>query len=87
MLLSSMHKQMDILKVFRDSVIDRIHELGVDKMESRVDKSLSCENEKCLLHWGESNGVRTRLQIAGEFSIIVLFLSGWLYNFNPWNTY
>ncbi|XP_021893182.1 uncharacterized protein LOC110811109 [Carica papaya] len=65
MLLSSMHKQMDILKVFRDSVIDRIHELGVDKMESRVDKSLSCENEKCLLHWGESNGVRTRLQIAG----------------------
>ncbi|XP_052199849.1 uncharacterized protein LOC127806527 isoform X8 [Diospyros lotus] len=53
----------DILQTLRDSAINMIRELG-DKvrLETRITTNHSCDYEKRLLHWAESNGVRTKLE-------------------------
>ncbi|XP_052199843.1 uncharacterized protein LOC127806527 isoform X2 [Diospyros lotus] len=55
----------DILQTLRDSAINMIRELG-DKvrLETRITTNHSCDYEKRLLHWAESNGVRTKLEVA-----------------------
>ncbi|XP_022153388.1 uncharacterized protein LOC111020893 isoform X2 [Momordica charantia] len=56
--------QSNVLQELRKAVIDMIHEYGdVYSMDAKT-LGDCCVKENCLLHWGESNGVRTSLQIA-----------------------
>lgn len=68
--LSSCEPVLDVLQELRKAVIHMIHEYG--DVYSMCAKTLgmgdSCVKENCLLQWGESNGVRTSLQIACKSS-------------------
>ncbi|XP_034893072.1 ribulose-1,5 bisphosphate carboxylase/oxygenase large subunit N-methyltransferase, chloroplastic isoform X1 [Populus alba] len=58
-------KEMNFLQTLQDEVLKRIQEFtDKNKVESRIDRSCSCDKEKCLEKWGESNGVKTSLKIA-----------------------
>lgn len=60
--------QSNVLQELRKAVIDMIHEYGdVYSMDAKT-LGDCCVKENCLLHWGESNGVRTSLQIACKYS-------------------
>ncbi|KAF9680560.1 hypothetical protein SADUNF_Sadunf06G0134300 [Salix dunnii] len=57
--------EVNFLQTLQDEIFRRIQEFtDKNKVESRIDKSCSCEKEKCLVKWGESNGVKTSLKIA-----------------------
>ncbi|KAB5552683.1 hypothetical protein DKX38_009994 [Salix brachista] len=57
--------EVNFLQTLQDEVFRRIQEFtDKNKVESRIDKSCSCDKEKCLVKWGESNGVKTSLKIA-----------------------
>lgn len=59
------HMGVNILQDLRTATIAMIHEFGNKiKEETRVLTNRSSDREKCLLQWGESNGVRTKLEIA-----------------------
>ncbi|GAV59585.1 SET domain-containing protein, partial [Cephalotus follicularis] len=59
------HMQIVFLRDLRYAVVDRIHEFGgKNKVVTKLDEKYNCDKEKCLVEWGESNGVRTKLQIA-----------------------
>ncbi|KAM7249721.1 hypothetical protein ACFE04_019880 [Oxalis oulophora] len=49
----------------RDAVVDKITAFG-DKVKvvTKVEKDYSCNKEKCLVEWGESNGVKAKVEIA-----------------------
>lgn len=58
-------KEVNFLQTLQDEVLKRIQEFtDKNKVESRIDRSCSCDKEKCLEKWGESNGVKTSLKIA-----------------------
>ena len=63
-------KQM-IKNVFQDlrkATVDMICEFGDKfKEETRVVANSSSDREKCLSQWGESNGARTKLEIACKY--------------------
>lgn len=65
LLSSQMHKKMNVWRELQAAIILKIQELGDQIKEvTRIDKSHNCEKEKCLVRWGESNGVKTKLEIA-----------------------
>lgn len=87
MLLSSCtHLHTNILHGLRQIVLDLISDLGdKNSVKAVVEKDHSCEQEECLIKWGESNGVRTQLKIACKFhcdlvcfSIALLFENDFL---------
>lgn len=87
MLLSSCtHLHTNILHGLRQIVLDLISDLGdKNSVKGVVEKDHSCEQEECLIKWGESNGVRTQLKIACKFhcdlvcfSIALLFENDFL---------
>ncbi|KAI3524225.1 hypothetical protein L1887_02877 [Cichorium endivia] len=55
-------------KVFQDlrnATLDMIHEFGNKIIEdTKIVASWNLDKEKCLLQWGENNGVKSRLDIA-----------------------
>ncbi|CAK9169427.1 unnamed protein product [Ilex paraguariensis] len=55
----------NVLQHLRNGTVVMIHDVG-DKYgdETQIVTGCSCEKEKCLLQWGESYGVRTKLDIA-----------------------
>ncbi|XP_010525733.1 PREDICTED: uncharacterized protein LOC104803499 isoform X2 [Tarenaya hassleriana] len=61
---SKTQTEVDCLKALQGVVIGRINEFGAKNEEAFVDKSYRCEKENVLVQWGQSNGVRTKLQIA-----------------------
>lgn len=69
LLSSQMHKKMNAWQELRGAIILKIQEFGDQIKEvARIDKSYTCEKEKCLVQWGESNGIKTKLEIACKFS-------------------
>ena len=49
----------------RNATLDMIHEFGNNTSEdAKIIASWILDREKCLLQWGESNGVKARLDIA-----------------------
>ncbi|XP_057463389.1 uncharacterized protein LOC130753520 isoform X2 [Actinidia eriantha] len=69
-LSSGNHALTSILQDLRDVCIDMIKELGGKiRLETRIVTDFSCDNERCLLQWGESSGVQRKLEpihIEGE---------------------
>ncbi|KAJ4709331.1 [Fructose-bisphosphate aldolase]-lysine N-methyltransferase, chloroplastic [Melia azedarach] len=60
-----MHNQMNVGKELRDAIIHKIQEFGNRiKEDAKINKSYTCEKEKCLVQWGVNNGVKTKLEIA-----------------------
>lgn len=73
---SSKNLRVDVLQDLRDMTLDKINSLG-DKIRENtkiVDK-ISCDRETCLLQWGEREGVKTNLEIACKFFIMITLLS------------
>ena len=69
-LSGQIHMQTHPLQDLRNAIVNRIHELGAeDKVENKIDINYKCDKEKCLVQWAESNGAKTRLQIACKFKI------------------
>uniref|UniRef100_A0A5B6YT39 Putative SET domain-containing protein n=1 Tax=Davidia involucrata TaxID=16924 RepID=A0A5B6YT39_DAVIN len=64
-LSSREHMIKNVLQDLQKATLDMICEFG-DKIreETRIVANSSCNREKCLLQWGESSGVRTKLEIA-----------------------
>ncbi|KAE8056771.1 hypothetical protein FH972_013511 [Carpinus fangiana] len=64
-LSSDMCMQMNVLQELREAIIGMIHDFGgQNNVKTTILENQSCEKEECLSRWGESNGMRTRLQIA-----------------------
>ncbi|KAL6977736.1 hypothetical protein U1Q18_026524 [Sarracenia purpurea var. burkii] len=64
-LFGSNHMMTGILQNLRATSINMIHELGDrNKLVTRIVSNYSNEKERCLLQWGESNGVRRKLEVA-----------------------
>lgn len=65
---SCKHPRTDILQELKAEILAKISYLGYKyNLGAEVEKERRCEQEKHLLEWGESNGVRTQLQIACMF--------------------
>ncbi|KAH9805955.1 SET domain-containing protein [Citrus sinensis] len=65
LLSHQMHKKMNVWQGLQAAIILKIQEFGNQIKEvARIDKNYTCEKEKCLVQWGESNGVKTKLEIA-----------------------
>ncbi|XP_006474175.2 uncharacterized protein LOC102606634 [Citrus sinensis] len=65
LLSRQMHKKMNVWQGLQAAIILKIQEFGNQIKEvARIDKNYTCEKEKCLVQWGESNGVKTKLEIA-----------------------
>ncbi|XP_002531659.2 N-lysine methyltransferase setd6 isoform X2 [Ricinus communis] len=65
MLSSKTHREMNVLQTLRDAVVDRIENSMEDnRVETRIDKSYSCDIEKSIAEWGQRNGVHSRLEIV-----------------------
>lgn len=64
-----MQTQVDTLEALRAAVKSRISEVvGAEKEKARIVDSYRCEKESRLVEWGQTNGVKTKLQIARKFS-------------------
>ncbi|KAK1388327.1 N-lysine methyltransferase setd6-like [Heracleum sosnowskyi] len=64
-ILSSKHSRVDVLQDLRDMTLDKINALGNNIREDTIIvENVSCDRETCLLQWGESEGVKTKLDIA-----------------------
>lgn len=62
--------QSKVLQDLRNATLDMIHKFGNHiKEDVKVLDSWDLDKEKCLLQWGESNGVKARLDIACEYSL------------------
>lgn len=69
-LCRSTQMEKDLLQKLHDAIIDMIHKLaGNTSMEAMIIENHHCDKENDLVKWGEQNGVRTRLQIACEYSL------------------
>lgn len=69
LLSRQMHRKMNVWQELQAAIILKIQEFGNQIKEvARIDKNYTCEKEKCLVQWGESNGVKTKLEIACKFS-------------------
>lgn len=64
-LSSGNHKITGLLQDLQNVSIGMIQDLG-DKirLETRIVTNYSCDKERHLLQWGESNGVQTKLEVA-----------------------
>lgn len=61
--------QMKVLQELREAIIGMIHDFGdKNSVKTTIVEIQSCEKEECLSRWGESKGMRTRLQIACKAS-------------------
>ncbi|XWS73228.1 hypothetical protein CRYUN_Cryun02cG0109600 [Craigia yunnanensis] len=68
-----LHMQTHALQDLQNAIVNRIHELGAeDKVENKIDVNYKCDKEKCLVQWAESNGAKTRLQIASGRGAIAM---------------
>ncbi|XP_065851368.1 uncharacterized protein [Euphorbia lathyris] len=57
--------KLSILQTLRDAILSRIDKLMEKcRVKTRIDRSYTCEKEKGLAVWGESNGVKSRLEIV-----------------------
>lgn len=67
-------KMKNMRQNLRDEIIDRIHKVVSTFCEETkiVDDSRS-DKEKCLINWGISNGVKTKLDISCECTLIFFF--------------
>ncbi|KAF5749424.1 hypothetical protein HS088_TW04G01393 [Tripterygium wilfordii] len=65
MLSNEKHMEMDVLRDLQNEIGFKLQEVG-DKFsrQTSFDRSYSCDKEKCLVQWGENNGLKTRLEIA-----------------------
>ncbi|KAL9325979.1 hypothetical protein ACSQ67_006624 [Phaseolus vulgaris] len=55
----------NILQGLRQTILDLISDSGdKNSVKGVVEKDHSCNQEECLIEWGESNGVKTQLKIA-----------------------
>ncbi|XP_071909041.1 ribulose-1,5 bisphosphate carboxylase/oxygenase large subunit N-methyltransferase, chloroplastic-like isoform X1 [Coffea arabica] len=58
-------KNKNSLQEIRNATVNMIDELGHKYgEETKVVQDSSCEKEQCLLQWGKSNGLHTKLEIA-----------------------
>ncbi|XP_027176110.1 uncharacterized protein LOC113775431 isoform X2 [Coffea eugenioides] len=58
-------KNKNSLQEIRNATVNMIDELGHKYgEETKVVQDSSCEKEECLLQWGKSNGLHTKLEIA-----------------------
>ncbi|XP_057969217.1 uncharacterized protein LOC131158391 isoform X2 [Malania oleifera] len=65
LLLRGKHNGKNALQDLRDETLKGIRDFGEKyRVESRIVENCSCEKEMSLLEWGESNGVRSKLQIS-----------------------
>nr|GEW25394.1 muniscin C-terminal mu homology domain-containing protein [Tanacetum cinerariifolium] len=54
-----------VLQDLRNATLDMIYEFGNNiKEDVKIVPSWNLEKEKCLLQWGENNGVKARLDVA-----------------------
>lgn len=64
-ILSSKNLLVDVLQDLRNMILDKIQELGSKiREDSVIVGNYSCERETSLLRWGESEGVKTKLEVA-----------------------
>ncbi|XP_062078629.1 uncharacterized protein LOC133783107 [Humulus lupulus] len=57
--------QKNILQELRNAVVDMIGNCSdANSIKSVIVEDHSCDKEKCLVQWGEDNGMRSRLRIA-----------------------
>ncbi|XP_059636273.1 uncharacterized protein LOC132278496 [Cornus florida] len=64
-LLSGKHVMTNVLQDLRNATVYMIREFGDQiREETRIIANSRCDGEKCLLQWGENNGVRTKLEIT-----------------------
>lgn len=62
---SGTQMETNVLEDLRNATVDMLREFGNEKkVESKIIKNCSCDKEQTLLQWGETNGLRTKLQIA-----------------------
>ncbi|WCJ42331.1 SET domain-containing protein [Euphorbia peplus] len=64
-LCSKTLEKVSILQALRDAILSRIDKLmDKSRVKTRIDKHYTCEKEKGLAEWGESNGVKSRLEVV-----------------------
>lgn len=64
-ILSSKHVRVDVLQDLRNITLDKFHELGNKiREETKIVGNCCYDRETSLLQWGESEGVKTKLEIA-----------------------
>lgn len=64
-ILSSKHVRVDVLQDLRNITLDKFHELGNKiRKETKIVGNCRYDRETSLLQWGESEGVKTKLDIA-----------------------
>ena len=81
-LSSGNHALTSILQDLRDVCIDMIKELGGKiRLETRIVTDFRCDNERCLLQWGERSGVQRKLEVACKFFLCCYFP----YQSSRWN--
>lgn len=58
------------IKALRDAIIKRIHDFGeMNRLKTKIVKEASaCDNEMNLMHWAQSCGVKSKLQIACTYA-------------------
>ncbi|PWA94884.1 SET domain-containing protein [Artemisia annua] len=57
--------QSKVFQDLRNATLDMIHEFGNNiKEDVKIVPGWNLEKEKCLLQWGENNGVKARLDVA-----------------------
>jgi len=78
----------NILQGLRQTILDLISDSGdKNSVKGVVEKDHSCNQEECLIEWGESNGVKTQLKIACNFQYDFLsFCTSISFPFNIYNT-
>lgn len=74
-ILSSKHLRVDVLQDLRNMTLDKINALGNNIREDTIIvENVSCDKETCLLQWGEGEGVKTKLDIACKFFIVIMIV-------------
>lgn len=64
-LSTGMSMQINVLQELREEIVSMIRDFGdKNSVKTTIVENYDCGNEECLLQWGESNGMRTRLHIA-----------------------
>ncbi|WOG96856.1 hypothetical protein DCAR_0416194 [Daucus carota subsp. sativus] len=64
-ILNSKHLRVDILQDLRNMTLEKINALGnTIKDDTKIVGNFRCERESRLVHWGEGEGVKTKLEIA-----------------------
>lgn len=70
-ILNSKHLRVDILQDLRNMTLEKINALGnTIKDDTKIVGNFRCDRESRLVHWGEGEGVKTKLEIACKFVVI-----------------